>query len=401
MLAQEASPTPVVSYNVAHRKAGGAIIITASHNPPIWNGFKYKPEYAGSASVAVVNALERHIGAVLRSGVVKSTTMADAGKQGLVEYIDSSAAYLQHVQKLVDLSAIKKAGLRIAVDSMYGAGAGYTKRLLDGGKSRVMEMNDTRNPLFPGMERPEPIAHNLKKLAAYVRRVKADVGLATDGDADRFGLIDEQGRFVNQLQTFALLTFYLLEVRKQRGPLVKSVTTSRMIEKLGKLYNVPVVETPVGFKYICPVMMKEDALIGGEESGGYGYRGHIPERDGIVSGLYVLDFMVKTKKSPAQLLKALFDKVGPHYYDRIDLVMPPERKASVQETIAKARPSQLDGVAVEGIDSMDGFRFLLKDGSWLMIRFSGTEPVLRIYGESSSTKRVAALLEAGRNMTGL
>jgi alpha-D-glucose phosphate-specific phosphoglucomutase len=400
-LCDRPAPTPVVSYNIVSHRAGGAVVITASHNPGVWNGFKFKPEYAGSASTEVVERLEQFIQSAQSSGRVRSTTLAEAKRKGHVELLQAAKDYLSHLEGLVDLQALQQAGLLVAVDSMFGAGAGYFRRLLQGGNTKLVELHATRNPLFPSLERPEPITQNLKALSSLVVRRKANVGLATDGDADRLGVLDEKGQFITQLQTFALLALYLLEVRQQRGAIVKSVTTSQMLHKLGKLYSVPVYELPVGFKHIGPVMMKEKALIGGEESGGYGFRGHIPERDGVLSGLYLLDFMVKTRKTPSQLLQFLFDKVGPHHYNRIDLELAPEKKPVIQERVANARPEELGGVAVEGIDTIDGFRFVLKDGSWLMVRFSGTEPLLRIYGESESPQRVEALLQAGRKLTGL
>ena len=400
-LCDRAAPTPVVSYNIVSHNAGGAVVITASHNPAQWNGFKYKSEYAGSASVEVVKTLEALIAAALRSGDIRSLSLETARKEGLVESITPATDYMAHIQELVDLDALRRAGLLVAVDSMHGAGAGYIKRFLANGSTTVVELNAAVNPLFPGMERPEPIAHNLKRLCATVVKRRATVGLATDGDADRLGVVDENGKFITQLETFSLLALYLLEARGQRGPLVKSVTTSQMVHKLGQLYNVPVIETAVGFKYIGPVMMRENALIGGEESGGYGFRGHIPERDGVLSALYMLDFMVKSGKTPSALLPYRFDKVGPHYYRRTDLPLAPDQKQQVVERVSQTHPTHLDGVLVERIDAIDGFRFLLKDGSWLMVCFSDTETLLRIYGESGSTRRLDRLLEEGKRLTGL
>ena len=401
LLCDRASPTPVVSYNIISHGAGGAAMITASHNPAEWNGFKFKPQYGGSASVEAVSRLEELIERAQDSGRVRSVPLGEARRKGLVEYFNPARDYLAHLKKLVELPSLKEAGLLVAVDSMYGAGAGYLKRLLSGDETHVIELHAHRNPLFPGLERPEPITRNLKQLSALVIRREATVGLATDGDADRLGVLDEAGQFITQLQTFALLAFYLLEVKGERGPLVKSVTTSQMLDKLGRLYRVPVLETPVGFKYIGPIMIQEKALIGGEESGGYGFRGHIPERDGILSALFMVDFMVKTGKRPSELLRELFEKVGPHHYDRIDLPLLAGQRQRVLDSVAKARPARLDSVPVERMDTTDGFRFVLKDGSWLMIRFSGTEPLLRIYGESDTTQRVERLLEAGRGLTGL
>jgi len=283
---------------------------------------------------------------------------------------------------------------------MYGAGAGYFKMLLDGGTLKLVEINSERNPLFPGIH-PEPIAINLTKLSTKVKEQKADVGLATDGDGDRIGIVDEKGQFLTQLQVFALLCLYLLEVRGERGAIVKTITATSMLYRLGEIFNLPVYETPVGFKYVAEKMMAENALIGGEESGGYGFRSHAPERDGILAGLYFLDFMLKTGKTPSQLLDYLFSKVGPHYYERRDFTFPENERKAITKRISANLPQSVDGVKVVKSDKTDGFRFILADTSWLLIRFSGTEPVLRIYAESDSPARVERLLELGRELAGV
>lgn len=396
----KAAPTPVISYAIVAKKAAGAVIITASHNPAAWNGFKYKPEYAGSASPEVTAELEKRIHQVVGSSKIKRLPLAEGLKQGLIEYLDPAPVYLKHISEMVDLKHTRKAGLKIAVDSMYGAGAGYFKALLSGGKTRIIELNSKRNPLFPGIQ-PEPIASHLTKLSRKVQTIRADVGLATDGDSDRIGIVDENGVFVTQLQVFALLALYLLEIRGERGALVKSITTTDMIFKLGELDHVPVFETPVGFKYLGPKMMEENALIGGEESGGFGYRGHIPERDGILSGLYILDFMVKTGKKPSELIKYLYSKVGVHHYNRIDLHFPSEKREEVVKRLSSLKPNEIDNTKVVKINTLDGFHFRLSDGSWLLIRLSGTEPVLRIYAESESIEHVERLLKAGRELVGV
>ncbi len=396
----KAAPTPVISYAIVAKGAAGGVIITASHNPAIWNGFKYKPEYGGSASPEVTAELESYIQQILSRGEIKHLPLADGLKQGLIEYYDPRPIYLSHITEMVNLGRIREAGLKIAVDSMYGSGAGYFKELLSGGTTDVIEINAERNPLFPGIQ-PEPIAQNLTKLSEMVREIKADIGLATDGDSDRIGPLDENGSFITPLQVFALLALYLLEVRGERGAIVKSVTTTDMVYRLGELFSVPVHETLVGFKYLGPLMIAENALIGGEESGGFGFRGHIPERDGILAGLYLLDFMVSTGKKPSELLKYLYDKVGPYYYERTDFHFPAEKRETIMQRFDQLKPSQIDNTPVTNIDTSDGFRFRLSDGSWLLIRFSGTEPLLRIYAESDSIAHVERLLEAGRKLAGI
>jgi phosphomannomutase len=284
-LCSRATPTPVVSYGVLAKQAGGAIIITASHNPAQWNGFKYKSEDGASAPTEVIAELEKNIAAIATAGKISRMPLDEAQEKGLIEYTDLSSAYLNQIASLIDLDELRKAGLKIVIDPMYGAGAGYFKMLLGNGTIKLIEINNERNPAFPGMKQPEPIAINLAKLSARVKEEKADVGLATDGDADRIGIIDEKGNFLTQLQVFALLALYLLEIRGERGAIVKTITTTNMLYRLGEIFGVPVYETPVGFKYVAPIMLAENAFVGGEESGGYGFRGHVPERDAILSGL--------------------------------------------------------------------------------------------------------------------
>ena len=291
-LSPKAIPTPFVSYGVINRKCGGGIAITASHNPARWNGFKFREETGASVSSETSIEVEKHIDRAFQADKVNSIPIAQALKEKSVEYLDLTPSYVASVSKLVDPNTLRIAGLKVAIDSMYGVGAGYFKMLLSGGTTKVTEINGERNPAFPGIN-PEPIAVNLQKLMSLVPQQKANLGLATDGDADRIGIVDENGQFLTQLQVFALLCLYLLEIRGERGPMVKTITSTGMLDRLGEIYKVPVFETPVGFKYVAPVMIANNALIGGEESGGYGFRGHIPERDAIPAGLYFLDFMVK------------------------------------------------------------------------------------------------------------
>ena len=225
--------------------------------------------------------------------------------------------------------------------------------------------------------------------------------IINDGDADRIGIGDEHGQFINQLQVYALLALYFLEVRGERGPIVRTLSTTSMLDKLGKIYNVPVYQTGVGFKYVAPKMMETDALIGGEESGGYAFHGHVPERDGILAGLYVLDLMVRMGKSPSQLIDYLYDQVGAHYYDRIDRRFPEEKRDATRERIRNADPETVGGLQVTGLDTTDGFKFSLEDGGWLLIRFSGTEPVIRVYTETTKKDRVQPILEDGLRIAGL
>lgn len=397
-LTNGATPTPVIAYAVVDKKAVGAINITASHNPPTDNGFKVRNEFGGAIDPAGLKEIERQIPD--SEDDVKRTSYTEAESKGLIVVFDASINYVQHITKLIDLEPIKNAGLTIIVDAMWGNGAGWFTQLLSGGKTKVIEIHDHRNPIFPEMKRPEPIQPNIDVgLQTTVDR-KGDILLITDGDADRVGVGDENGVFVNQLQVFALLGYYMLEVRKERGPIVKTLSTTSMLEKLGKIYEVPVYETGVGFKYVAPKMLETDALIGGEESGGYAFRGNVPERDGILAGLYMLDFMVKLNKKPSELLKLLFEKVGAHYYDRVDTTFTGDR-SSRESLILSAKPQTIGGLKVMSLETTDGYKFKLEDGGWLLIRFSGTEPIMRVYCETLHKDKVEAILKDGQKIAGL
>jgi phosphomannomutase len=397
-LCDRPAPTPVVGYAILRRKAAGSVVITASHNPAQYSGFKVRTEYAGSAPPDVLSRIEALIPPTAR---VARLPLAEAKAKGLVEVFDPRPDYVAHISELVDLDGLRASGLRVVVDSMHGAGGGYTRGLLSGDRTQVWEVRASRNPQFPGMHNPEPIPRNLSPLRRAVRRHGAQVGLATDGDADRLGVLDGQGRSVNQLQTFALLTYYLLEVRGLRGPLVKSVTTTGMVPRLAELYGVPVHETGVGFKYLGPKMRETDAIIAGEESGGYAFRGHLPERDGILSGLYFLDLLARRRKDAADLIEELFEKVGPHYYDRVDVEMSAQERARVESRLPELRPDRIAGLAVTGTDSTDGLRFKLEGGAWALIRLSGTEPLMRVYTEVPREELVPTVLAECRRLAGV
>lgn len=397
LLCTRPTPTPVVSHAVPSVKASGGIIITASHNPARYNGFKYKSQDGASAPAEAIESLEKNVAAIIAGDKPKVLFADEAFKKGLIVNYDADPAYFADVGRLVDLEGIRRSGLRIVYDAMYGAGAGYFSRFLQDGNVNLFEINGERNPVFPGIN-PEPIARNLGKLCRLVVERRANVGLASDGDADRIGIVDENGVFLNQLQVFALLALYVLEVRRDRGPIVKTVTSSAMLNKLGELYGVKVFETPVGFKYVAPVMLRENASIGGEESGGYGFRGHVPERDSFVAGLYFLDFMVKTGKTPSQLLQWLYSKVGPHYYERDDYPFSWEDRRQFITCMEKSCPGEIAGRPVSRLDASDGYRFILDDGSWLLLRFSGTEPLIRVYAEADSPERVKSYLAAGKKL---
>ena len=398
-LTDGATPTPVIAFSVVDKKACGAVNITASHNPGTDNGFKVRNEFGGAIDPDGLLKIEALIPDSIDA--VKRKAYKDAEATGEILKFDPVTPYEAHINKLIDLQPIKDAGLTVMVDCMWGNGAGYFPRLLASGKTKVLEIHNQRNPIFPEMKRPEPIPPNIDVGLKATVENNADVLLVTDGDADRVGVGDENGQFVNQLRVFGLLAYYMLEVRGLRGPIVKTLSTTGMLNKLGAIYNVPVYETGVGFKYVAPKMLETDALIGGEESGGYAFRGNVPERDGILAGLYMLDLMVRLGKKPTELLKILFAKVGGEYfYDRIDRPFSGSHEDR-KKMILAANPKTIGGLKVTELVTVDGFQFRLEDGGWMLIRFSGTEPILRVYCETMHGDKVQAILQDGLKVAGL
>lgn len=398
-LTDGATPTPAVSFSVVDKQAGGGINITASHNPAVDCGFKVRDPLGGALPPEALQKIE----AVIPDDLMKVRQMkfADGVSDGRIQLFDPAPAYTERLLSLIDVEPIKNAGFKVLVDPMWGNGAGWFARLIGGGKTTIHEVHSERNPAFPHMTRPEPIPPNVDHGLAYVQQVGADVAIINDGDADRLGVGDEYGRFIDQLRVYGLMGYYFLELRGERGPIVKTISTTKMLNKLGKLYGVPVHETGVGFKYIAPKMVEVDAMIGGEESGGYAFRQHVPERDGLLAGLFVLDMMVRTGKKPSQLLETLFEKVGAHFYDRIDSTFEAARKPEILANVAAARPATIGGLKVTDIVTIDGHQFIMEDGGWLLVRFSGTEPVIRVYCETTHEERVQDILQDGMRIAGL
>lgn len=394
----KATPTPAISYSVINKKAIGAVNITASHNPPTDNGFKVRDKNGGAIDPDGLNEIESYI------PTSEEKTHRISKEDGIIQkrivLFDPNPAYIEQLNRLIDVQTIKNAGLNVLVEPMWGNGIGWFPQLLKGGKTKVEEIHNHRNPIFPEMIRPEPIPPNVDVGLMETVKRKADVLIITDGDADRLGVGDETGQFIDQLRVYGLLGYYFLEVRKERGPIVKTLSTTNMLIKLGKLYNVPVYETGVGFKYVAPKMLETNAMLGGEESGGYAFRGHVPERDGILAGLYFLDMMVRLGQKPSELLETLFKKVGAHYYDRIDTPFTGDRQ-SREQSILDSKPTHIGGVRVTSLDSTDGFKFNLEDGGWMLIRFSGTEPIMRVYCETTHQEKVKAILDDGLRVAGL
>ncbi len=399
-LCDRAAPTPVIGYAITTHKAAGGVVITSSHNPALYSGFKVRTEAASAAPPEVLEKIEALLPEALASGV-SQVPIEESQRKGLIETFNPKPKYLQHLSQLVDIDYLRAADLRVVIDPMHGAGAGYLVDLLSGGATEIHEMRGERNPAFPGMHNPEPIERNLAATQETLRRFGAQLALATDGDADRVGILDGAGKFVNQLQTFALLAYYLLEVRGERGPMVKSVTTTSMIPRLGELYGVPVHETGVGFKYLGPKMLETGAMIAGEESGGFAFRGHLPERDGILSSLYILDLLARRGKDLPDIIDEIYQKVGAHFYDRIDITITDEQRAKLAEKLLSLQPATIAGLPVTGVDRKDGLRFTLEDGAWALIRLSGTEPLLRIYTEVRKEDQVQRVLTAVKEMVGV
>jgi phosphomannomutase len=402
LLSDRFQPTPVLSYSIMDRQAGGGIIITASHNPATDNGFKVKTAIGSSAPPEMVAQIEHQIAALDSSGPAGLRTLSfeAAQAQGLIQTFDATPAYDQQIGRLVDLRALRDAGVHAVADSMYGTGQGYFKRLLSGGATRVGEIRNVVNPAFPGIA-PEPIRPHIDELCRTVPTMHADIGLATDGDSDRIGLVAEEGTFINQHQVFGLLVLYLTQQRSMRGPAVRSVTMTSMADSYLERLGQKVIETPVGFKYIGAAMVANNAILGGEESGGFGFQGHLPERDAIVSGLFAIDLMVSMKRPMSGVLAYMREQFGDWHYLRVDVRYPPEERQRILDRVAAARPPDLDGSAVTSVGTMDGYKFYAEDGSWLLIRFSGTEPLLRIYTETTSPERVQRLLRLGRDIAGV
>lgn len=391
------SPTPAVSWAVFERGAAAGIMITASHNPPRYNGFKVKEQFGGSARPATTRELERIVaGNVASRRAIVTLPLVQASAQGKVRLFDARAPYLRQLSRYVDLEAIRAAKIPAVVDPMFGAGCGFLPELIPG----LVEINATENPGFGGHP-PEPIAEHLQELSALVADGVFRVGLALDGDADRIGAVDERGEFFSSHRIFTVLLRHLYERKGVRGGIVKTVSTTRMIDLLAQKYQLPLFETPIGFKHICELMLEHDILMGGEESGGLGVKGHIPERDGILMALLLLEAMAMSGKGLNQLLEETMDEVGHFSYHRIDLQIEKSAKEALVARLAAGGITTIAGREVASNNFSDGFKYIFADGSWLLIRPSGTEPVLRLYSEAGDLETVQSLLQAARGIAGV
>ncbi|HLT48413.1 MAG TPA: phosphoglucomutase/phosphomannomutase family protein, partial [Rubricoccaceae bacterium] len=388
-LAQSCATTPAVSWATKDGGHAAGIVITASHNPPEYNGFKIKAHFGGPATPEMIAEVEGELERLDDGFALRP--LAELEAEGLVERFDLRSAYVALLKKRIDVEAIKESGLHVAYDAMYGAGQGIVTELL--GVARVVELHHDLNPGMHGRA-PEPIERNLEALAETVPERNLACGLATDGDADRIGLVDEEGTFVDSHKILALLVKYLHEEKGLRGSIVKTFSTTDMLDRMGEAYGLPVETTPIGFKYIGPRMIASDVLVGGEESGGMAVKGHVPERDGLYIGLTVVEMMVKRERTLSGLVRELMDDFGPHYQSRSDLHTTDEKKRAFLQRLEKKGLDVIDGREVKGVETLDGYKYRVHDG-WLMFRPSGTEPVLRIYAEARSQEAADRLVQAG------
>jgi alpha-D-glucose phosphate-specific phosphoglucomutase len=398
------TPTPALSYTVKEKRAVAGVMITASHNAPRYNGFKLKASYGGSASPDACARVEHYLEKLQND--VRGPNMVDYQRgqdMDLIRRFDASWSYYEHLSTLVDLDTVSNGELRIIADPMFGSGRGAIREVLGRTRCRVREIRGYMNPGFEGIH-PEPIRQHLDMLAAAIQQDHADVGIATDGDADRIGAMDGQGNFVDPHTILALALLHLVEKRKLTGDVVKTVSTTAMLNRIAKKHDLTVHETPVGFNHIADLMMNGAVLIGGEESGGISIKGHIPEGDGVLMGLLLLEIMADAGRSTPlhEIIAQLQKDYGPTVYKRDDFRIK-ERvdKRELAQQLANDAPATLAGQSLQDVHIDDGVKFILADESWLLIRPSGTEPVLRVYAEGTSEDSVAAMLEAGRKMVGL
>ena len=386
-LAERATPTPALSHAVVERGTSGAIIITASHNPYRWNGVKFKAPYGGSASPAIMRRVEAHLRAVDKRGA-----RARRAKDAPIAKVDLVSPYLQKVKSLVHLERIRDSGRRFVIDPMYGAGCGCLARLLEDARIPYREIHSEHNPLFPGLN-PEPIEPHVSDLRRAVIETGYDAGFATDGDADRVCAIDRDGSLVDSHKIFSILLKHLAEDLGLRGEVVKTFSTTQMIDKLARKLNLPLHITPIGFKYICELMLTRDILIGGEESGGIGIKGHLPERDGILNSLLLAEVMADRNRTLGELIKELNQEFGAHEYGRVDLEINRQAANRVVRQVAQGKVRSVAGLKVTATDDRDGAKMLFGDSAWLLVRASGTENILRLYAEAPSQEKVKALLD--------
>jgi len=393
-------PTPAFAYEILGRRASGGINFTASHNPPEYNGIKFSPSWGGPALPETTSAIEKSC-ALLMEGKssVRDIPWEEGKEKGLIEYVDPRPKYIKRISELVNLEGIKKAKLKIAVDLMYGTGRDYLDAILKQAGCEVIVLHNWRDVLFGGYP-PEPSFAYLGELVKKVGEENCDLGLATDGDSDRFGIVDSDGTFISPNQVLALLLNHLVKTRNWKGLVVRSVMTTSFVDAIAGIHGIGVKETPVGFKYIAEVMQDSEMVIGGEESGGLTIHGHIPEKDGILACLLIAEMVAFEGKSIGEILADLYKKVGLFLSERINFHLKEDKMEDLKARLGKDLPKKIAGLKVERVVNLDGLKFLLADGSWLGIRLSGTEPVARLYVEAHGTEKLEKLKEAGKELIG-
>lgn len=389
-------PTPAVSWGTLEMEANTGVVITASHNPPYYNGFKLKADFGGPAPPAMVKAVEARIPSVdVPAGL---PARAELGADGAIEEIDLGARFMAALRQALDIDAIAASGLKIAHDPMFGAAQGLVTGLL--GDAQVTTLHHEVNPGFQGTP-PEPIARNLEALGTLIRENDLDVGLANDGDGDRIGMFDENGNYVTSHLILSLLVKYMHEQRGLTGTIVKTFSTTHMLDKMAEAYGLPLETTPIGFKHIAPKIAEGNVLVGGEESGGIAAKGHIPERDGVYIGLLIVEMMVKRGKPLSALVDELYDEFGPHYTYRDDLhISDAEKAAALKRLSEEGGLDTVSGDAVTELRTLDGYKHVTENG-WLLVRPSGTEPVLRVYSEAATPEAAKALVKDASRQLGL
>jgi alpha-D-glucose phosphate-specific phosphoglucomutase len=393
------TPTPTVSYELIRRKTAGAINFTASHNPAQYQGLKFNGADGGPAPVQVTQALEAGAAALMaKNAPMTEMPYGKAVEKGLVVFIDPKDDYFARIREFVHLDELKKARLKIVVDTMHGNGMGYLDAILQEAGVNLKVLHADRDPFFGG-HHPEPGAEELKEASELVKTWPAHLGLANDGDADRFGVIDADGTYFSPNEVLAILFDHLLKTRDWKGCVVRTVATTHLIDAIAKAHNVPLRETPVGFKYIAEVMAKEPIIIGGEESGGLTVHGHVPEKDGVLACLLMAEVVAHEGKNLTAILKSLYQQYGTFYTDRLNLQLRDGLKEVMTDKLKNNPPTELAGQKVKEIVRVDGTKFLLENGEWLMVRFSGTEPLMRCYMEGRSKEGLEKLRTAGKELT--
>jgi phosphomannomutase len=398
-LSSQFCPTPCVSWLVKKEQALCGVLITASHNPAEWNGVKFKESAGSAASPEYTNEIEARV----RQNEQNEKQYAypdfdELVKEGRIATFDPHETYLHHLTKFIDTDAIARSGFTIAVDPLFGAGTDFIKLALP--QNQVIQIHGEKDPNFGGIN-PEPIEKNLSLLKKTVVEKKAAIGLATDGDADRIGAFTAEGEFVNSHQIFALLLKHYVTNRKLKGVIVKSLSTTQLINEMCEKYKLELIETPIGFKYISKELLEKDALMGGEESGGISLREHVHERDGVLNGLMLLEMMAVNGKSLQGLLDEIYAEFGRYYFARDDYHISLEKIAEIKNRLKDEKIEKVGSVKVAGVNNADGTKLLFDDRSWLLVRASGTEPLLRVYAEAKSQERVKELLGFAKTHFGI